>query len=96
MKHQANHPAAEREAQGSSVQSVQMKVRIPKDIQAPNHRRAYAMAYRAGYRKQPLRFVSGIVRFSIARGWTDGERAYWADVDAEIEEMLAEETAARA
>ena len=71
-----------------------MKIEIPKDILAPNHRKAYAMAYRAAYRKEPLRFVSNIVRFSIERGWNDGERAYWADADREAAEILAEETTA--
>ena len=94
MNHYTHNQIAEREAQDSSVQSVQMKIEIPSDIQSPNHRKAYAMAYRAAYRKQPLRFVSPIVRFSIERGWNDGERAYWADADREAAEILAEETTA--
>lgn len=93
MKNHTNNQVSEREAQGSSVQTAHMKLEIPADILAPNHRKAYAMAYRAAYRKQPLRFVSPIVRFSIERGWNDGERAHWEEADDEAAEILAEETA---
>ena len=91
MKNSANNQVSEREAQGSSVQTAHMKIEIPSDIQSPNHRRAYAMAYRAAYQRKHLHFVSDIVRFSIERGWQDGERAYWKDVERETQEMLAEE-----
>jgi hypothetical protein len=115
MNKTTNNQNAKREAQGSSVQAVHMKIRIPKAILAPNHRKAYAMAYKAGYEGKHLRFVSPIVRNSIVRGYLDGEeqkareeldrtlanvvreadQAYWDAVDAEVEEMLAEEAAAR-
>ncbi len=75
MKNSANNQVSEREAQGSSVQTAQIKVSIPKEILATNHRRAYAMAYKAGYQNKKLRFVSTIVRNSIVRGYLDGEEA---------------------
>ena len=73
MKNHANNRNARREAQGSSVQSVQVK--IPKAIHAKNHRRAYAMAYKAGYQGKHVKFVSPIVRNSIVRGYLEGEAA---------------------
>ena len=73
MKNQTNNRNARREAQGSSVQSV--RVNIPKAILAKNHRRAYAMAYKAGYNGTHVKYVSPIVRNSIVRGYLDGEAA---------------------
>ncbi len=75
MKNHANNRKAQREAQGSSVQSVQMKISIPKAILAKNHRRAYAMAFKAGYKGRHVKYVSPIVRNSIVRGYLDGEAA---------------------
>ena len=75
MKNHANNQQARREAQGSSVQSAQMKIRIPKAILSKNHRRAYAMAYKAGYQGKHVKYVAPIVRNSIVRGYLDGEAA---------------------
>jgi len=73
MKNHTNNQQARREAQGSSVQSV--RVNIPKAILAKNHRRAYAMAFKAGYNGKHVKFVSPIVRNSIVRGFLEGEAA---------------------
>lgn len=73
MKNTTNNRKAQREAQGSSVQSV--RVKIPKAILAKNHRRAYAMAYKAGYTGTHVKYISPIVRNSIVRGYLDGEAA---------------------
>lgn len=94
MTHPSNNNYGQRESCSESSAIHGMKIEIPPDILAPNHRRAYAMAYRAAYRKRPLRFVSPIVRFSIERGWNDGEQAYWEDADRDAAETLAEEAAA--
>ena len=93
MTHPSNNTYGQRESCSESSAIHGMKIEIPSDIQSPNHRKAYAMAYRAAYRKEPLRFVSPVVRFSIERGWSDGERAYWQEADREAAAMLAEETA---
>ena len=93
MRNATNSNAGNEKAASNLQPNTAMKIEIPKDILAPNHRKAYAMAYRAAYRKKHIRFVAADVRFSIARGWNDGERDYWEDADREAEEMLAEEAA---
>jgi len=74
MSTNTNNQAAGREAQESSGQSSEMKVQIPPEIVAENHRRAYAMAFIAGYNGRKLKFVAPIVRNSIVRGYLTGER----------------------
>ena len=58
----------------AKVGKEEIAVTIPREIIAPNHRRAYAMAYVAGFTGRKLKFVSPIVRNSIARGFLTGER----------------------
>ncbi len=96
MKNHTNNQDARREAQGSSVQSVHMKIEIPPEILAKNHRKAYALAYRAGYEGKHVKFIAPIVRNSIVRGYLDGEAAYWKEQDAEAEQMIEEEKYATA
>jgi hypothetical protein len=49
-------------------------VEIPAEIVAPNHRKAYAMAYVAGFTGRKLAFVAPVVRNSIVRGYLTGEQ----------------------
>jgi|GEM_PF-2746723 len=93
MKKNTQNQVAGREAQGSSVQSVQLKIEIPEDIKAPKFARAYAVGFRAAYEKRWLSFVAPAYRWAIARGWADGDRARMEEADREAAEMLAEETA---
>ena len=51
------------------------KFEIPAEIIAVNHRKAYAMAWKAGFRGTKLAFVSPFVRNSIVRGFLTGETA---------------------
>ena len=49
-------------------------VEIPAEIISENHRKAYAMAYVAGFNNRKLAFVAPVVRNSIVRGYLTGER----------------------
>lgn len=49
-------------------------VEIPAEIISENHRKAYAMAYVAGFNGRKLKFIAPIVRNSIVRGYLTGER----------------------
>ena len=49
-------------------------VEIPAEILSENHRKAYAMAYVAGFNNRKLAFVAPVVRNSIVRGYLTGER----------------------
>jgi len=49
-------------------------VEIPAEIISDNHRKAYAMAYVAGFNGRTLKFVAPVVRNSIVRGYLTGER----------------------
>lgn len=49
-------------------------VEIPAEIISENHRKAYAMAYVAGFNGRTLKFVAPVVRNSIVRGYLTGER----------------------
>ena len=49
-------------------------VEIPAEIISENHRKAYAMAYTAGFNNRKLAFVAPVVRNSIVRGYMTGER----------------------
>ena len=49
-------------------------VEIPAEILSENHRKAYAMAYVAGFTGRKLAFVAPVVRNSIVRGYLTGER----------------------
>ena len=93
MTHPSNNNSTQRESCSESSAIHGMRIEIPQSITQPNQRRAYAMAFRAAYHKKHIRFVAANVRFSIERGWKDGEFAYWADADREAAQMLAEEAA---
>jgi len=47
---------------------------IPAEIISENHRKAYAMAFVAGWHGRKLAFIAPIVRNSIVRGYLTGER----------------------
>lgn len=51
-----------------------MKVQVPNEIQATNHKRAYALGFDAGFNGKQVRFIHPTVRNSIVRGFLDGER----------------------
>lgn len=54
------------------------KFEIPAEIISENHRRAYALAYVAGWHGRKMKFVSPLVRNSIVRGYLTGERDHKA------------------
>lgn len=58
----------------NSPKSPDYKWAIPPEIQAKNHRRAYALGFKAGWEGRKLSFVSPIVRNSIVRGYLTAER----------------------
>jgi hypothetical protein len=90
MNKQTNNQNATREAQGSSGQSFPMKVRVPREILSKNHRRAYAMAYRAGYTGGHVKYIAPVVRNSIVRGFLDGEeQKAREDLDRKLAELAS-------
>ena len=81
MKHANQNQAGESnvsetapESSTTGMEGSPVKVKIPAEIIATNHRRAYAMAYVAGFTGRKLEFVAPIVRNSIVRGYLTGER----------------------
>ena len=90
MSNTSTNQVTEREAPASSVQSNQVKgkVKIPREIIAQNHRKAYALGYAKGYQGKTLRFIAPIVRNSLVRGWLEGERDRAALLDLETIEGI--------
>ena len=50
-------------------------VLVPRAIQAPNHRRAYAAAWRRGFEGKLLDIIPPLLRNSLVRGFLDGRKA---------------------
>ena len=58
----------------TTTETKNPKFEIPAEIISENHRKAYAMAFVAGWHGRKLAFVAPIVRNSIVRGYLTGER----------------------
>lgn len=69
-----NPPESSTAGFGVGLNMTIERVDIPREIIAPNHRRAYALAYVAGFNGDKLKFVSPLVKNSLYRGFLTGER----------------------
>ncbi len=75
-------------------QNTTRAVTVPRNIQAANHRRAYAAAWRRGYTGKLLDCIPPMLRNSLVRGFMDGRKA--RDVQDVADETNERAAAARA